>query len=81
MSNPTKARKLLVREIAVFGELQLMDIALEAGKQAKSRKEGRAVSSAEFLADVVNHQMMTGKANGIELFQLIDAKHKTNQKL
>lgn len=63
------------------GELSMMDVALEAGRLAQSRKEGRTVSSAEFLAEVVNNQLMSGKAEGKEFGRCMNEKHKTNQKL
>ena len=75
LSNPKHAREMIVKEIALFGDLKLMDIALEAGRSARSHKEGRAVSRAEFLADVVNDQLMSGKVNGIDLCKRIDKAH------
>ena len=57
------------------GELKLVSAALEAGRLAKSRREQREVTEAEFLAEVVNHQRMSGKVNGIELFKRIDKAH------
>ena len=53
----------------------MMGVALEAGRLAKSRREQREVTEAEFLAEVVNHQLMSGKVNGIELCRRIDKAH------
>lgn len=57
------------------GELKLVSTALEAGRLAKSRREQREVTEAEFLAEVVNHQLMSGKVNGIDLCKRIDKAH------
>ena len=58
------------------GELNMMGVALEAGRLAKGRREQREVSEAEFLADVVNNQLMSGKGDGKEFGRLMDIKHK-----
>ena len=75
LSNQQHAREIIVKEIALFGELKMMDIALEAGRSARSHKEGRTVSRAEFLADVVNDQLMSGKVEGIEFCKCVDKAH------
>jgi len=57
----------------------MMGVALEAGRLAKSRREQREVTEAEFLAEVVNHQLMSGNGDGKEfgkLFaEMMDKKH------
>ncbi len=78
MSDPQKARNVILEAIMLAGDLHIMNATLESCRQAKSRREKREVSTAEYLAEIVNLQMMSGNVNGIELFKLIDVEHKTN---
>lgn len=71
----------IVEAVVSVGELSLLDLALEVGRRAKSRKEERPVTPAEFLAEVVNHQLMSGNAEGKEFGRCMNEKHNASQRL
>ena len=61
------------------GELNMVELVLEAGRLAMGRRKEREVSEAEFLVEVVNQQLMSGSAEGKEFGErfrkLMDKKH------
>jgi len=57
------------------GEIRMLDMALEVGRRSKSRREEREVTKAEFLADVVNDQLMSGKVEGKEFGEWMNKSH------